>query len=509
MPSRSSGLLLHLTSLPGALGLGDLGPASHRFAGFLARSGQRLWQMLPVVPTGPGHSPYSSPSTFAGSPLLISPEGLLEDGLLEAADLAEAPPFPAGRVDFDLAIPFRQGLLRRAAARFEAGAAPHLAQPFEAFCHRHASWLDDHALFMALKEAHGGAAWTAWPEPLRRRERAALERARREEAEAVERHRLWQFLFERQWTALRAACAAHGVRLVGDLPVYVALESADVWAHPELFQLDERGRPTAVAGVPPDYFSETGQRWGNPLYRWDRMREGGFQWWTARLARTLEMVDLVRLDHFRGFEAYWAIPAEEETAEKGTWVEGPGRALFEALEARLGRPLPVIAENLGVITPGVTGLMERSGLPGMAVLLFGFEGEAGSEHLPHNFATRLVAYTGTHDNDTVLGWWRSAPAEARARARRYLGFEAEAEAPWAFIRAVMTSVAETAVVPVQDLLGLGAEARMNTPGEERGNWAWRLEEGALTNELAERLRALTDVSGRRPIPETGSPEDEG
>ncbi len=494
MPPRTSGLLLHVTSLPGRFGSGDLGPPAYRFVDVLARAKQGLWQVLPLVPVGEGHSPYASPSTFAGNPLLVSPEGLLEDGLLTADDLADAPAFPAGRVDFERVIPFREGLLRRAFERFEAGAAPALREAFGVFCVRHAAWLDDYALFAALKAHHGEQAWTDWPAPLAHRDAAALEAARRRHAEAVEAHRFAQFLFERQWAALRAYAHTRGVRLLGDLPIYVAHDSADVWAHPDRFLLDADGHPTAVAGVPPDYFSETGQRWGNPLYRWDRMREDGFRWWIARLTRTLDLVDLVRLDHFRGFEAYWSIPAGAETAEHGAWVEGPGAPLFEAFERAFGRPLPFVAEDLGEITPGVTALMARFGLPGMAVLQFAFGGDGGNGFRPHNFATNHVAYTGTHDNDTFRGWWEhGASPEERAVGRAYLG---AGEPHWAAIRAVAASVADTAVFPLQDVLGLGTEARMNTPGREDGNWAWRFTEGALTDDLADRLALLTEATGR-------------
>jgi len=491
---RTSGLLLHVTSLPGRFGVGDLGPAAYRFVDFLARAKQGLWQVLPLVPVDAGGSPYSSPSTFAGNPLLVSPEGLAADGLLTEDDLAHAPAFPAGRVDFARVIPFREALLRRAFARFEAGAAPALREAFAGFCARHAEWLDDYALFTALKAHHGGRAWTDWPRPLARREPAALDEARRALAAEVEVHRFAQFLFDRQWAALRAYAHARGVRIMGDLPIYVAHDSADVWAHPDRFLLDADGRPEAVAGVPPDYFSETGQRWGNPLYRWDRMRAAGFRWWIARITRTLGLVDLVRLDHFRGFEAYWSVPAEEETAVEGEWVEGPGAALFEAFERALGRPLPLVAEDLGTITPGVGALMERFGLPGMAVLQFAFGGDADNAYRPHNYRPNLVAYTGTHDNDTFLGWWTNgATPEERAVGRAYLG---TGEPHWAAIRAVATSVADTAVFPLQDVLGLGSEARMNTPGREDDNWAWRFTDGQLTDDLADRLALLTEATGR-------------
>ncbi|MDX1419920.1 MAG: 4-alpha-glucanotransferase [Rubricoccaceae bacterium] len=493
---RTCGLLLHVTSLPGRFGIGDLGPAAYRFVDFLAQAKQGLWQVLPLVPVGDGHSPYSSPSTFAGNPLFVSPERLMEDGLLRADDLADAPTFPADRVDFARAVPFREGLLRRAFARFQDGAAPALRDAFDDFCRTQAGWLEDYALFAALKSHHEGRPWTDWAPPLARRDPAALDAARREHADAVAGHRFAQFLFARQWEALRRYAHAHRVRLLGDLPIYVAHDSADVWAHPDRFLLDDDGQPVAVAGVPPDYFSETGQRWGNPLYRWDRMHEAGYRWWIDRLTRTLSLVDLVRLDHFRGFEAYWSVPAEEATAIHGTWVEGPGAPLFEALERVLGRPLPLVAEDLGTITPGVVTLMEHFGLPGMAVLQFAFGGDADNGFRPHNFRRGAVAYTGTHDNDTFRGWWEGgATPEERAIGRAYLG---PGEPHWAAIRAVATSVADTVVFPLQDVLGLGSEARMNTPGQDGGNWAWRVADGALTADHAERLALLTQVTGRVP-----------
>jgi 4-alpha-glucanotransferase len=494
MPARTSGLLLHVTSLPGPSGSGDFGPAAYRFVDFLARARQRLWQVLPLSPVGAGHSPYAGPSTFAGNPLLISLEGLVQDGLLTEADLDGVPGGGADRVDYERVIPYREERLRRATARFRDGAAPVLRAAFEDFAARHAGWLDDYALFTALKAHLGGQAWTDWPPPLVRREPAALAEARATLADAVAQHRVEQFLFERQWAALRAYAHARGVRVLGDLPIYVAHDSADVWANPDRFFLDNDGRPIAVSGVPPDYFSETGQLWGNPLYRWDRMREAGYRWWIGRLTRTLSLVDVVRLDHFRGFEAYWAVPAGEETAINGAWVEGPGAAVFEAFERVLGRPLPLVAEDLGTITPGVVALMERFGLPGMAVLQFAFGGDADNAYRPHHYKRNLVAYTGTHDNDTFLGWWQhGATAEERAVGRAYLG---PGEPHWAAIRAIAASVAGTVVFPLQDVLGLGSDARMNTPGERDDNWAWRFTDDQLTDDVADRLALLTEATGR-------------
>lgn len=511
-------MLLHITSLPSPYGIGDLGPAAYAFADVLARTHQRLWQVLPLGPIGYGHSPYSSPSTFAGNPLFISPEQLLEAGLLEPGDLANAPDFPQDHVDFDRVIPFRRALLENAYRRFEAAPDVH-AGPFERFQAQNADWLGDYALFMALKEAHGGA-WTDWPRPLALRHEEALEEAREQHAEAVRMHQFWQWLFAEQWAALKAYCHRQGITLFGDIPIYVAHDSADVWANPDRFYLDEAGRPTVVAGVPPDYFSETGQRWGNPIYRWDAMRENGYAWWKRRIAAVLDQVDLVRLDHFRAFAAYWEIPAEEETAIHGRWVDGPGAGLFEALEEELGA-LPVVAEDLGVITPDVRALMAEQGFPGMAVLLFAFHGDPASPFLPHNHLPNQIAYTGTHDNDTIVGWWKerfsTEDAEAVERSRQFtrayldLDDQREADVHWAFIRTLLGSVARTVIVPAQDLLGLGNEARMNTPGQGRGNWGWRLRPEQFTPDVQDRLRTLTELYDRTPSeqPEIAALELEG
>ncbi|MDT0631844.1 4-alpha-glucanotransferase [Rubrivirga sp. S365] len=494
--SRSSGLLLHVTSLPSPYGVGDVGDGAARFVDALAAAGQRVWQVLPLVPPGDGDSPYASPSTFALSPLLISPERLRDDGLLTDADLAAPPSLPDDRVDFAAARQYKEALLASAYERFQDGAGgAALRGAFEDYAEREAAWLEDYALFVAIKADQGGAAWTEWPAALAHRDERALAEARRQHAEAVDRERFDQFVAERQWAALRERCRAAGVEVLGDLPIYVALDSADVWADRDLFDLDEAGRPREVAGVPPDYFSATGQRWGNPLYRWDRMAENGYRWWRRRLRRTLALVDRVRLDHFRAFEAYWAIPASEETAVEGRWVEGPGSALLDALEADAGRPLPIVAEDLGLITDGVRDLIARHELPGMAVLQFAFGGDAQNAYLPHNHRRRQVVYTGTHDNDTTAGWWAAAPPEVRAHVERYLGPSAES-VPRRLVRAAWASVADLAVVPVQDMLGLGSDARMNTPGEAAGNWAWRLTSDQLDALPTEWLRNLTETTGR-------------
>jgi 4-alpha-glucanotransferase len=506
---RESGILLHPTSLPGRFGIGELGPEAARFVDFLADARQTLWQVLPLGPTGYGDSPYQCFSAFAGNPLLISLDLLAADGLLISDDLAGAPPFPERQVDFAAVIAFKRPLLARAAARFREHAAAPDRRAFADYCDRQAGWLEDFALFMALKDAHGGVAWTEWAADAAARRPEALARWRQRLEAELHARRVEQFLFSRQWHSLRAQAHARGVRLFGDVPIFVAHDSADVWAHPELFHLDPQGRPTAVAGVPPDYFSATGQLWGNPLYRWDALARTGYRWWTWRLRAALELVDLVRLDHFRGFEAYWEVPAGEATAVKGRWIKGPGAALFQALQRELGEPLPIVAENLGVITPEVEALRRRFGLPGMAILQFAFGTDSqANDFLPHNHTRDLVVYTGTHDNDTIVGWWTSAGAGDSTRSarqvdderdfcRRYLATDGR-EIHWDFVRAALGSVAQRAVVPAQDLLGLGSEARMNLPGRASDNWRWRLAPGQLTAEVSRRLRELTDVYARAP-----------
>ncbi len=493
---RSSGLLLHPTSLPGPDGIGDLGPAARRFAAALGQSGSTFWQVLPLGPTGFGNSPYATFSAFAGNPYLISPADLLAEGLLTEADLADRPAFPAGRVDYAAVIPWKQTLVQRAFARFRQGRFPALEADLAAFRQAQRAWLDDFALFMALKEAHGGAPWTDWPPPLRDRQPQALAAARRDLAEAVERHVFAQFLFFRQWAALRAHARQHGVRFIGDAPIFVAHDSADVWAHPELFCLDETGQPTVVAGVPPDYFSATGQRWGNPLYCWEAHRRSGYGWWLARLRTLLGLVDVVRLDHFRGFAAYWEVPADAPTAETGRWMPGPGAAFFAAVRAALGEA-PFIAEDLGVITPDVVALREQFGFPGMKVLVFAFDSGPGNPFLPHNYAgSNWVVYTGTHDNDTAVGWWQRASEEEKDFLRRYLATDGR-DIAWDLMRAAWRSVAQWAVAPVQDVLSLGNEARMNYPGRAEGNWAWRMA-SPLPDEAWARLAEFNRLYGRWP-----------
>ena len=502
--ARQSGILLHPTSLPGRFGVGDLGPEAHRFVDFLSETKQRLWQVLPLGPTGYGDSPYQCFSAFAGNPLLVSPERLRKDGWLGAADLAKAPAFSDQGVDFGAVIAWKRELLKRAGAGFEKGASAKARESFEGF--RQANpWLADYALFMALKEAHRGTAWTRWERDLANRRPLALEKARRELQADVRVHEFAQFLFLQQWAELRAHAQARGIRIMGDVPIFVAHDSADVWAHPELFVLSSDGSPAVVAGVPPDYFSETGQLWGNPLYRWETMARTGYVWWVERFRAVLGLVDLVRLDHFRGFEAYWEVQGKDLTAVHGRWVKGPGDALFEALAAALGQ-LPIVAENLGVITPEVEALRERFGFPGMAILQFAFGTDASAECFkPHNYPRHLVVYTGTHDNDTIAGWWSGGVGDStrtaedvqaeRDHCREYLGIEGR-EIHWDFVRAVLASVADLAVIPLQDVLGLGSEARMNVPAKPAGNWRWRFTWEQVTGGVRDRLGRMTEMYSR-------------
>jgi 4-alpha-glucanotransferase len=503
---RRSGVLLHPTSLPGPHGSGDLGAAAHRFARWLSDSGQRAWQVLPLGPTGFGDSPYQALSSHAGNTLLVSLEVLAREGWLSDADLAGPPTGEPSRADFDAAGRWRRERLARAARAFAAGAKGEPSAELEAFRAREAGWLRDWSLFAVLKEAHGGRPWTEWPAPLARRAPAALDAARARHAEAIFAEEFAQWCFFRQWEALRGRCRALGIALLGDLPIYVAHDSVEVWSRPDLFQLDADGRPRAVAGVPPDYFSASGQLWGNPLYDWGAIERDGWRSWIERVRAAFALVDRIRIDHFRGLEAYWEVPADAATAEGGRWVPGPGGDLLRALERALG-PLPFVAENLGVITPEVEALRREFGFPGMAVLQFAFGKDPQAPTFrPHAYERDTVAYTGTHDNDTVLGWWAGGAEgstrtaadveEEKAFARAYLATDGR-EMNWVMIRALLASVADTAIVPLQDVLGLGSEARMNRPSTVGGgNWRWRFREDELRPEHGERLRVLTALYGR-------------
>ena len=501
---RSAGILLHPTSLPGAFGIGELGEVACRFVDFLAESGQSLWQILPLGPTGYGDSPYACLSAFAGNPLLISLAGLVAQGDLDAQDLAQAPAFPQDRVDFGPVIAFKTALSRRAAERFRRNASGSRREAFERFCAENADWLDDYTLFTALKEVHGRADWNTWEWELVTREPRALAHWRERLDEAVFAERYLQYQFFTQWEELKRYANAKGIRILGDIPIFVAFDSADVWAHPEVFHLDASLRPTKIAGVPPDYFSKTGQLWGNPLYRWDLMAQSGFAWWIARFRQALRMADIVRLDHFRGFAAYWEIAAGEPTAVNGKWVEGPGASFFQALEAALGR-LAIIAEDLGLITPDVQALRDRFEFPGMNILQFAFATEAANPYLPHNLRANSVVYTGTHDNDTTVGWYRSREANEKQQIDRYLGPLGE-EIHWALIRTAYRSVADIAIVPLQDVLGLGTEARMNAPGKFGGNWSWRFRTEELLPQHRDRLLEFVVTYGRKVPPKEETAE---
>jgi len=501
---RSSGILLHPTSLPGPYGIGELGPEAHRFADFLGDAGQKLWQVLPLGPTGYGDSPYQCFSAFAGNPLLLSLDVLGERGYLQQSDLENRPLFSADHVDFQRVIEWKVPLLGKAYAGFGVSAAGRAA--YDEFCHQHAWWLDDFALFMALKQKHKQVMWTLWEPKYALRDPEALEEARRDLREEIARQKFIQFEFGRQWCDLKAHCARNSIRIMGDVPIYVALDSSDVWAHREMFELLADGKPRVVAGVPPDYFSATGQLWGNPIYNWQQHARNGYAWWVARFRRSLEMLDLIRLDHFRGFEAYYEIPGDATTAVNGAWVKGPGSALFEALERELGQ-LPIVAENLGVITPEVESLRTRFGFPGMSILQFAFgKDPQAPDFKPHNYPHHLVAYTGTHDNDTVMGWWRSSGAGDSTRtkedvskemdyARRYLNTDGK-DINWVMIRTLMASVADTVLFPLQDVLGVGSEGRVNLPGTASGNWRWRFRAGDFTPKMVTRLREMANTYER-------------
>ena len=504
--SRSSGILLHISSLPGRHGVGDLGPSAYRFAEFLVRAGQKVWQVLPVCPTGYGDSPYQCFSAFAGNPLFIDLGALQEQDLLPSTVFAAAPSFSADYADYGSVINFKLPALRQAAEKFLVSSSHPYQASFAAFCRKNAVWLDDYALFMACKEVHKGSVWTDWEPAIRQRTPAALKEWGARLASEIQVLKYWQFEFFRQWEHLKLHCRQLGIRIVGDIPIYVAHDSADVWAHTELFRLDDKGHPTAVAGVPPDYFSATGQLWGNPVYRWEVAADSGYAWWIDRFRASLELFDIVRLDHFRGFEAYWEVPAGAATAAGGKWTMGPGAAFFQVLQHQLGE-LPVIAENLGVITGEVEAIRKQFGFPGMSLLQFAFGTDSQAPSFrPHNYPRELVAYTGGHDNDTTVGWWTTSGfadstrtandvQKEREFARSYLGLEGDA-INWVFIRAVLSSVADLAVIPLQDVLGLGNEARMNLPGSVSGNWKWRYQPSALTPEITQRLKSLTMLYDR-------------
>jgi 4-alpha-glucanotransferase len=494
---RSAGVLVHPTSFPGRYGIGDLGDEAYAFVDWLVSGKQGLWQVLPLGPTGYGDSPYQSFSAFAGNPLLISPDRLVRDGFLPKDALDDVPAFPAERVDYGPVIACKNALLRRAFVHFQSRGTSAQRQAFAEFCVVQNDWLWDFAHFMALKAHHvgrQGGVWNSWPSEIAFRQSSGLARWSEKLANEVDYHKFQQFLFFQQWFELKEYANRHGVRIVGDAPIFVAFDSADVWANQNLFFLDAEGSPTVVAGVPPDYFSPTGQRWGNPLYRWERMAADDYKWWEARLRMVLSQVDVVRLDHFRGFEGYWEIPAAESTAVVGRWIKGPGPAFFAAMVRKLGQ-LPLIAEDLGVITPEVEAMRDGFDLPGMRILQFAFGGERNSSFLPHNFVPNTVVYTGTHDNDTTIGWWASASLDERDHLRRYLGRDVD-DVAWDLVRLAYASVADKAIATLQDLLRLGTDARMNYPSRPSGNWQWRFLPGMLTDTIAHWLACVTELYGR-------------
>ncbi len=491
---RRSGVLLHITSLPGPHGIGDFGPDAYRFVDWLASARQTLWQWLPTTPVGPGDSPYQSPSAFAGSPLMVALEPLVERGWLERIELP-AEGFSNTRVDFPRVIPWRDGQLRRAALGFFSHADANERTAFTTWCQQEASWLDEYALFMALFNAHGMKPWWEWTQPLRQRDAKALAVARTQQAPEIDYWRFVQWCWDEQCRALKAYANGKGISLVGDIPIYVADNSADVWSRPDLYELGEDGLPTVIAGVPPDELGPDGQRWGNPLYRWDRMKKEKYAWWAERVKRVLAQSDIVRIDHFRGFAGYWEIPASSPTAKVGRWVTGPGLPLFKAIEKQLG-VLPIIAEDLGIITPDVVELIEACGFPRMKVLIFGFGSDGTHEFLPHNYAPKTIVCTSTHDTDTARGWWDNALETERHFAGTYLACDASSF-HWAAIRACMNSVSQLAVFPLQDVLGLPTAHRMNLPGTlGPKNWSWRFEWPMVGDDPARVLALMAHTSGR-------------
>ena len=491
---RGAGLLLHVTSLPSPYGIGDLGPAAFGWIDRLSGAGQGWWQALPLGPTGYANSPYQALSSFAGNWLLISPDALIDDGLLQPSDV-EGPSFPADFVDYDAVATFKRLLVEKAWSNFVRGVRPYLRSDYEQFCDSHAHWIDDYALFRALKTKFGGAYYLEWPSELVMRAPDAMSLAGQELHEEVDKIRFAQFLLFRQAASLREYAHAKGVKLIGDLPFFVSPDSSDVWANPELFQLDEHRRARFAAGVPPDYFSAQGQLWGNPVYDWNTLRLRGYRWCLDRIGALLTYVDVIRLDHFRAFSAAWHIPAGAPTAQSGEWKNGPGADFFEAVQREFGA-LPFIAEDLGVITADVSALRDRYHLPGTRVLQFGFDGDSNNLHLPHNYPHNSVAYTGTHDNNTTRGWFEALPENEKQLVRSYLGSSGDGIAA-ALMRRVWSSPAALAIAPLQDLLNLGAEARMNFPGRTNGNWCWRCTDDMLSAAPFGWLRELTETANRR------------
>ncbi|MBD2664937.1 4-alpha-glucanotransferase [Richelia sinica FACHB-800] len=495
---RSSGILLHPSSFPSRFGIGDLGLEAYGFIDFLKDSFQQYWQVLPLGPTGYGNSPYMCYSAMAGNHLLISPEKLVDEGLLTPEDFDNLQTFPTHQVDFEAVIPVKVNLLKKAADNFQKQATVSQKEAFTEFCTSKAYWLDNYALFMALKDAQDGASWHNWEPELAKREPEALIHAQKQLSNEIFYYKFLQYEFFRQWSELKSYANRRGIEIIGDIPIYVAHDSADVWANPEIFALDEEtGAAALMAGVPPDYFSATGQLWGNPVYQWEELEKQDFHWWVQRFAAMLDYVDIIRIDHFRGFEAFWAVPQGEETAVNGEWIEAPGVALFTAIKEQLGK-LPVLAEDLGIITPEVEALRDQFEFPGMKVLQFAFGSDPGNPFLPFNYVRNAVVYTGTHDNDTTIGWYEKAGEWEKRNLDLYLGGISADGVHWDLIRLALSSIANQAILPLQDVLGLGTEARMNFPGTAEGNWQWRYQADMLKAELSDRLKHLTLLYGRAP-----------
>lgn len=496
MYERASGILVHPSCFPSRGGIGDFGPAAYEFVNFLSNAKQTLWQILPLAPIGFGNSPYSGLSAFAGNPFLISLERLVERGWLAPERMDSLPP-ETGPIDFERVRTQKFPLLQEAAGNFLKNAGREHQERFEKFCWLNGWWLEDFVLFAVLRRKFDFVSWNEWPREIAERQSSGLEKVREQFAEEISLSRVIQFFFFEQWRALHQECKRRGIQVVGDVAIFVSYDSSDVWAHPDIFQLRNDLLPEVVAGVPPDYFSKTGQRWGNPLYRWDVLASRRYDWWVRRMKFALQTCDIVRIDHFRGFEAYWEIPAEEETAVRGRWVPGPKDDLFRVLREELG-DLPLIAEDLGLITPEVVALRERLGIPGMKIIQFGFGDTGAHIYLPHRYTEDCVAYTGTHDNDTTVGWWKNCGEKERASASAYFGDSPDGM-HWGMIRAAETSIARLCMIPLQDVLGLDSDSRMNIPSHPEGNWTWRYQPGVLTNDLAKKIAAIVDVADRTPL----------
>jgi 4-alpha-glucanotransferase len=496
--TRSSGILLHPTSFPSRFGIGDLGLEAYKFIDFLEKSYQQYWQVLPLGPTGYGNSPYMCYSAMAGNPLLISPEKLIDEGLLTESDFANLPVFSGDKVDFEQVATIKIDLLKKACNNFKTQASSIQQKEFAGFCESKAYWLDNYALFMALKDSQNNASWYTWEPELAKREPEALDRIQRQLTGEIFYHKFTQYEFFRQWSNIKSYANMRGIEIIGDIPIYVAHDSADVWANPEIFCLDEEtGAAAQMAGVPPDYFSATGQLWGNPVYNWEKLQKQDFKWWVQRFEAMLDYVDIIRIDHFRGFEAFWAVEQGEETAMNGEWIEAPGEELFDTIKQKLGK-LPILAEDLGVITPEVEALRDKYEFPGMKVLQFAFGSDPGNPFLPFNYPRNAVVYTGTHDNDTTVGWFNTASDWEKRNLLLYLGCVSPEGIHWDLIRLALSSIANQAIIPLQDVLGLGNEARMNFPSIAEGNWEWRYQSEILTEELGDRLKMLTKLCGRAP-----------